>query len=89
MATNIQRSSSVLTALLDSTVTADMMTRVGVAYGYTYRRGETLTNSQLAGLFLNVLRQQIKQTVLDAENTQVANTAVTNANIQVDLGSEI
>lgn len=86
MATPVQRATSILTGLLDNTPDAQLLTRIGDAYAFTYRRGETLTAAQKATVFINALRAAVKQIVLDSEKSQVAATAVENAAITVDVG---
>lgn len=86
MATPVQRATSIATGLLDAAPSAELLTRIGDAYAYTYRRGETLTAAQKATVFINEVRRQIKRVVLDAENSQIAANAVTNAAITVDVG---
>ena len=88
MATPVQRATSILTGLLDNTPGAQLLTRVGDAYAFSYRRGETLTAAQKATVFINAVRQQVKQVVLDAENSQIAANAVAEAAITVDVGSD-
>lgn len=86
MATPVQRATSILTGLLDNTPDAQLLTRVGDAYTYTYRRGETLTAAQKATVFINAIRRQVTKEVLDAENSQIAANAVATAAITVKLG---
>lgn len=49
MATNVQRVSAILDALVDGTADPTVLAKVGDAYGYTYERGEVLTNQQKSG----------------------------------------
>lgn len=88
MATPVQRATSIATGLLDASPSAELLTRMGDAYAYTYRRGETLTAAQKATVFINEVRRQIKQVVLDAEESQVKAAATAASGITVDLGSD-
>lgn len=85
MATPVQRATSIATGLLDAAPSAELLTRIGDAYAFAYRRGETLTAAQKATVFINVVRRQIMQEVLNAEESQVA-AAVVAAGITIDLG---
>lgn len=86
MATPVQRATSIATGLLDAWCCVEQLTRIGDAYAYTYRRGETLTAAQKATIFINEVRRHVRQVVLDAENSQIAANAVTEAAITVDVG---
>lgn len=88
MATPVQRSTSIVTGLIDGTPSAQLLTRIGDAYAYTYRRGVSLTAAEKAAVFINAVRQQVKQIVLDAEESQVKANAVTEAAITIDIGSD-
>ena len=89
MATKIQRATSVLNALADpATIDAALLAKVGDAYAFTYRRGETLTALEKAGLFIRVTRDQIRQIVQDAIRSQAAETAADAADASLELGSD-
>ena len=88
MATPVQRATSILTGLLDSAPDAQLLTRIGDAYAFTYRRGENLTAAQKATVFIDSIRREVRQTVLNAENSQVAPNAVTQAAITVEIGND-
>ena len=76
MATKIARAKAILDALADpATVDAALTTRIADAYAFTYRRGETLTATEKAGLFLQVTRNQIKEIVQNAGVSQDEATA--------------
>lgn len=71
MATKIVRAIAILNACADpETVDNAMATRIGDAFAYTYRRGETLTAVQKSGVFIVAVRRMIKQVVADAEVSQ-------------------
>jgi hypothetical protein len=69
MATKIQRAKSILDALRDpNPVTNAESVRVANAFAYTYARDRTdLTNEQKAGLFVQAIRNFVKQVIRDAE----------------------
>ena len=89
MATKLQRATAILNALADpATIDAALLTKVADAYAFTYRRGETLTNTQKAGLFIQVTRDQIKQIVQDAIRSQAAKTAADAADSEISIGED-
>lgn len=89
MATKVQRATSILNALADpATIDAAKLTKIADAYAYTYRRGETLTGAEKAGLFIQVTRDQIQQIVRDAIQSQAAKAAADAADVVLDIGSD-
>ena len=89
MATKIQRATAILNALADpATIDAALLTKLGDAYAFTYRRGETLTGAEKAGLFIQVTRDQIRQIVQDAIRSQAAKVAADAADATLDIGSD-
>jgi len=77
MATKVQRATSILNALADpATIDAALLTKIADAYAFTYRRGETLTSAEKAGLFIQVTRDHVRQIVNDVGESQVAAAAV-------------
>ena len=89
MATKIQRATAILNALADpATIDAALLAKVGDAYAFTYRRGETLTSAEKAGLFIQVMRGQVRQIVRDAIQSQAAKAAADAADITLDIGSD-
>lgn len=88
MATKPQRAKAILDALADpATTDAAMLQTVGDAFAFTYRRGETLTQAQQAGLFIQVVRDFVVQITRDAIKSRAAAAASAAADSNVDLGS--
>lgn len=90
MATKMERVQTVLSTLKDTPVTLADARKVATAFGYTYRRGETLTNAQEAGVTLQELKRFIRQITRDANVSQAAAAAVAAAaaGAAVDLGAD-
>lgn len=89
MANKVQRATAILNALADpATIDAALLTKVGDAYAFTYRRGETLTSAEKAGLFILVTRDQVRQIVHDAIQSQAAKAAADAADTTLDIGSD-
>lgn len=88
MATNVQRATAILDALVDGTADQTVLAKVGDAYAFTYRRGETLNNQEKAGVFINQLRMSIKQIVRDAIKSQAAAAAAANADGEISIGND-
>ena len=89
MATKVQRFTNILNALADpAVVDAALLTKVADAYAYTYRRGETLTSAEKAGLFIRVTREHITQIVQDAIKSQAAKAASDLSDISLSIGSD-
>lgn len=89
MATKIQRATAILNALADpATIDAALLTKIADAYAFTYRRGETLTSAEKAGLFIQVTRDQVRQIVQDAIRSQAAKAAADSADVTLDIGSD-
>lgn len=87
MATNVQRATAILDALVDGTADPTILAKVGDAYAFTYRRGETLNNQEKAVVFINVLRASIKQVVRDAIKSQAAAAAANAADGEISIGN--
>lgn len=88
MATPVQRATAILQACLDDTPDAAVLGKVGDAYAFTYRRGETLTNNQKALLLVAEVRRVIKQVTADAIRSQAAAAAASAADADLDLGTD-
>jgi hypothetical protein len=88
MATPVQSASSIVEGLLGAPPSAELLTRIGNAYAFAYRRGETLTAAQKATVFINEIRRRVREEVLNAENSQIAATAVAAAGITIDVGND-
>ncbi len=89
MATKIQRATNILNALADpATIDGVLLNKIADAYAFTYRRGEVLTATEKAGLFIQVTRDQIKQIVRDAIRSQAAAAAAAQADADVALGED-
>src|SRR3990167_5172609 len=85
LATKIQRTTAILNALADpATIDAALLTKLGDAYAFTYRRGETLTATQKAGLFIQVTRDEIKRIVQDAIESQDKAAAILVSDSRID-----
>ena len=85
MATKIVRAKAIIESLTDATVTNALALRIADAYAFTYARGQTLTNEQKAGVFIQSLRTLVKQVVRDAE----ISTAMEAARLAAAPGAEI
>lgn len=88
MATRLQRTKAVLDALKDGDAPNATIGRVLDAYGFTYARGEDLTNDQKAAVFLRALKIQIRQIVSDSVRSQAAAAAANAADDAVDIGAD-
>lgn len=88
MATQVQRAIAILEACLNDTPDAAILTKIGDAYAFTYRRGETLTNAEKALLLVSTTRAHIKQITRDAIRSQAAATAADAADSEVEIGSD-
>lgn len=91
MATKMERLQTVLATLKDDlTLTLNDARKVATAFGYTYRRGETLTNPQEAGAALQMIKAFINQVTRDANVSQAAAIAAAAAQSTagVDLGAD-
>lgn len=90
MATKMERVQTILSTLKDTPVTLAEARKVATAFGYTYRRGEVLTNAQEAGVVLWQLKLMIRQITRDANVSQaaVAAAAAAEATATVDLGAD-
>jgi len=85
MATNVQRASAILDALVDGAADPTVLGKVGDAYSFIYQPGEVLTNQQKAGVFLHALRRDVKGIVRDAIRSQAAAAAADAADSDIDI----
>lgn len=88
MATPVQRATAILQACSDGTPDAAILTKVGDAFGFTFRRGETLTNNQKALLLVAEVRRVIKQITADAIRSQAADVAAAATDADVEIGND-
>lgn len=90
MATKMERVQTILSTLKDTSVTLADARKVATAFGYTYRRGEMLTNAQEAGVVLQQLKLFIRQITRDANVSRAAAAAAAaaEATATVDLGAD-
>lgn len=88
--TKVQRAKGILDLLSDSTLDNALALRVADAFSYTYRRDETLTNEQKAGVIIRVLRDFVKQVVRDAEVTAAMETERRRvaASAEISIGTD-
>ena len=77
MANKIQRVTNIINALKDpDVIDGPLLTRIADAYAFTYRRGEALTATEKAGLFIQVMRDEVKRIVKNAIESQDAAAAI-------------
>lgn len=88
MATRNERLKTIMDALTETDTPVGSLNKVRGAFGFTYRRGETLTNAQEAGVVLIQLKRMIRQVTRDAIRSQAAAIAADAADSDVDLGTE-
>lgn len=90
MATKMERVQTILSTLKESGATLAETRKVAAAFGYTYRRGEALTNAQEAGVTLQELKRFIRQITRDANVSQAAAAAAAaaEATATVELGAD-
>ena len=90
MATKMERVQTILNTLKDTPVTLAEARKVAAAFGFTYRRGEVLTNAQEAGVMLQQVKLFVRQVTRDANVSQAAAEAAraAEATATVDLGAD-
>ncbi len=88
MATKVQRATSILNALADTTTDPALLLKIADAYVFYYRNGQVLTPNEKAGLFIEVIRQEIKQLVSKALKNEAEVNATKDLEVDLPLGTD-